>query len=145
MYPMVAQLDVLYVEDDPHMIRLVSEAFAESSIPTRVHGVTDGLEARAFLAGDLTPDARGPDLVLLDKDLGAECGLDLIQQLRDRLPPGSPVVVFSGSDEQADIELAYARGANAYVQKPSDFEALVRFARGAATFWQPVSAASTPT
>lgn len=138
---MISRLDILYIEDEPHMIHLVDEAFEESSIPTRVHGVNDGGEARAFLAGeDPHADAPVPDLVLLDENLGAESGLELLVDFRAQVPPEASVVMFTTSDDPAAIDLAYERGANAFVQKPSDFEGLVTFARGAATFWKPAPA-----
>jgi CheY-like chemotaxis protein len=140
---MAAALHVLYFEDEPHMVRLVSEAFAESSIPTQVHGVTTWAEGRAFLTGaEPYPDAPSPGLVLLDKELGTESGLDLIRPLRERLGDSTPIVVFTGTYEPADIDLAYARGANAYIQKPDDFDALVTFTKGAATLWQRTSGAA---
>jgi DNA-binding response OmpR family regulator len=138
---MAEALHVLYIEDDPQMVRLVSEAFSECSILTQVHGVTTWTEAQAFLTGaEPYPDASAPGLVLLDKELGTESGLDLILPLRDHLAAATPIVIFTGAYEQADVDLAYARGANAYIQKPDNFDALVTFAKGAATLWQRTAA-----
>lgn len=129
---MITELDILYVDDEPHMIHLVEEAFAESPIQTHVRGVGSGREALAFLAREDTPE---PDLVLLDKNLGGESGLDVLAELRAETPLGSPVVLFTSSDDPTDVTQAYQRGANAFVQKPADFDGLVSFAHGAAAFW----------
>lgn len=86
---------------------------------------------------DDADDAR-PDLVLLDLDLTEMSGFDVLKRVRDRPALCSiPVVVFTSSEDTADIEAAYECGANAYVRKPDDFEGLVAFARRAVDFWNP--------
>lgn len=131
--------DILYVEDNHSTIRLVEEAFVESGMSVRLHAVQTGSEALDVLTceRDQTTTPH-PDLVLLDLDLTEMSGLDVLEQVRDRPALCSiPVVVFTDSDDTADIEAAYDCGANAYVQKPSDFDDLVAFARRAVDFWQP--------
>lgn len=130
--------EVLYVEDERSSIRLVKEAFSQIDTPVRLHAVQTGSAALAFLTrengGATVPQ---PDLVLLDLDLTEMSGLDVLERLNDRPTPWTtPVVVFTSSEETADIEAAYELGANAYVQKPTDFEDLVTFARRAVEFWQ---------
>ena len=46
-----------------------------------------------------------------------------------------PVVVFSSSREQVDVNESYRRGANAYVQKPADFDRFREAIRLLRTFW----------
>lgn len=132
------QLDVLYVEDDPWSIHLVEEAFAETSVSARVRGVRSGAAALDLLTGGDDAGASRPDLVLLDLDLGESSGLDVLAEMRatpDQRSP--PVVVFTSSDDEADVATAYDRGANAFVRKPADFEQLVAFVNGASDFWGP--------
>lgn len=142
---MNTDLEILYVDDEPRLIPLVEEAFAESPIPSRVHGVGSAREALSFLAreGEYATAPR-PDLILLDKDLGDASGLDVLAELRRHSAPESqPVIIFTSSDDATHVATAYERGANAFVQKPADFDGLVSFARGASTFWgskPPVSA-----
>lgn len=141
---MNAELDVLYVEDDPPSVELLREAFAESGTSARVHEVGSAPEALAFLAGD-HPEAGAaqPDLVLLDLDLGGSSGFDVLDALQgrgDRSTP--PVVLFTSSDDEDQVLAAYERGANAFVRKPDDFEGLIAFANETARFW---SSVSTPT
>lgn len=138
---MSTSLDILHVDDEPHMLHLVREAFEESPTPTHVRGVGSGREALELLTGEApTEDAFDPDLVVLDENLGRESGLDLLEELRDHVPDESSFVMLTGSNDPAAVDLAYERGANAFVEKPGDFEGLVSFARGATTFWEPGSA-----
>lgn len=132
--------EVLYVEDDRSSIRLVEEAFAESDVPVRLEGVETGSEAIEALTCNLDCSSTGdprPDLVLLDLDLTRMSGLEVLQTVRDRPALCSiPVVVFTTSDNTADVRAAYECGANAFVQKPADFDDLVSFTKRAVDFWQ---------
>lgn len=140
--------EVLYVEDDRSSIRLVEEAFAESDVPVRLEGVETGSEAIEALTCDRECSGSGdprPDLVLLDLDLTRMSGLEVLQTVRDRPALCSiPVVVFTTSDNTADVRAAYECGANAFVQKPSDFDDLVSFAKRAVDFWQPTPQTPEP-
>lgn len=138
--------DVLYVEDERSSIRLVEEAFAESGASVRLHAVRTGAEALDVLVCD-GEDARvpRPDLVLLDLELREMSGLDVLERVRERPPSCSiPVVVFTNSEKSDHVRTAYEFGANAYVQKPTDFEDLVTFATRAVDFWQSDSQAAEP-
>lgn len=139
---MVEEMDVLYVEDDPASVQLLREAFLESGTAACVHWVRSAPEALAFLAReDAHADAPTPDLVLLDLDLGETSGFDVLESLHDRRDqPTPPVVLFTSSDDDSDVVAAYDRGANAFVQKPDDFDGLIAFANRTARFWGTVRA-----
>lgn len=138
--------EVLYVEDERSSVRLVKEAFDESDVPVRLRAVETGSEAIAALTCDrdcTTGGAPRPDLVLLDLDLTRMSGLEVLETVRNRPALCSiPVVVFTTSDDTADVRAAYECGANAFVQKPSDYEDLVSFAKRAVDFWQPPTPAA---
>jgi two-component system nitrate/nitrite response regulator NarL len=65
-----------------------------------------------------------PEVVLLDYDLGGECGLDLLDDL-DRLDPRPRVVMVSAGDAPATIVTALRRGVDAWVTKDADLQVLV--------------------
>ena len=68
-----------------------------------------------------------PSLILLDLHLGRQNGCDLLKRLRsdDRFA-ALPVVIFTTSDDPADLAHSYSCGTNGYVVKPGSFDALVR-------------------
>lgn len=57
-----------------------------------------------------------PDIILLDLDLPDMNGLDLITALREWSQ--TPVIVVTGSSENADVVMALNQGADDYVTKP---------------------------
>jgi DNA-binding NarL/FixJ family response regulator len=46
-----------------------------------------------------------------------------------------PVIMFSSSDDPADVQKAYDLHANCYIVKPFDFQAFVGAICSLATFW----------
>lgn len=141
---MSRELDVLYVEDDASAAHLAREAFVESAVPACLHAVQDASEALAFLTRERPFEtAPVPDLVLLDLDLGRTSGLDVLEEMRTSLELSVPTVIFTSSDDSMDVVAAYERGANAFVQKPPDFDGLVTFADRAVDFWGQTADAGT--
>ncbi|MEL6949803.1 MAG: ATP-binding protein [Pseudomonadota bacterium] len=98
--------------DDDRDVLAVLEARLEAA----------GHHVRAFVASAAMLGylrAKPADVVLLDVDLGAESGLDVLQTIRGLDGPnaGIPICMLSGRIDQRGRSLAL--GANAYLLKPS--------------------------
>jgi DNA-binding NarL/FixJ family response regulator len=70
--------------------------------------------------------ARPPELVLCDLDLPDAHGAGAVTAMRAALPPQVPVVVLSGETGPSTIATALAAGANGFVPKLADLQALVQ-------------------
>jgi CheY-like chemotaxis protein len=80
-----------------------------------------------------------PDLLVTDVMLGVSNGLDLITRMRsDIRPPLPPIIVVSGFD-QFEAE-AMARGADAFIPKPFDFDTMRATAAAVLSRRKPVAA-----
>jgi CheY-like chemotaxis protein len=118
---------VLHVEDNPHHAQLVRLALEEQTVPCDVHTAADGEEGLRYLeaaSGDDGDNPR-PDIVLLDLRLPHIDGLEVLRRIKansDLLR--IPVVIFTSSARQADIDQAYALYANSYVVKPISYDDL---------------------
>jgi CheY-like chemotaxis protein len=116
---------VLYAEDDANDIALVQVAF-QPRPDLDLQFVKDGAEAISYLAGrGKFADRRTyplPNVILLDIKMPRLSGFDVLAWLRQESSVASiPVIAFSSSDQQSDIDKAYQLGVNAYVVKPSGF------------------------
>lgn len=116
--------DVLLVEDDPGDVLMTREALEERQVPARLHVVSDGVEALAFLRHEEGFESSPtPDLILLDLNLPRLDGREVLAQVKSDVELRRiPVVVLSTSEAPDDVRTSYHMFANAYVSKPSDFD-----------------------
>jgi CheY-like chemotaxis protein len=124
-------IDVLLVEDDEADALIIREAFEYYKIRNRLHVVTDGEAALAFLRNvPPYPDAPRPGLILLDVNLPRRDGLAVLAELKqDPALLMLPVVMLTSSSAEEDILRSYSLHANAYVSKPVDFEHFIEAIR----------------
>jgi chemotaxis family two-component system response regulator Rcp1 len=117
-------LDILLVEDDAGDVRLTQEAFHKTNTKVRLHAVSDGLEAMAFLKRTGTyADAVRPILILLDLKLPKLDGRELLCLIKDDEDLRSiPVIILTMSDAPADVRNSYQSQANCYLKKPLSLE-----------------------
>jgi DNA-binding NarL/FixJ family response regulator len=102
---------VLLIDDHPLILAALQAVIQGLGDDVTVAGVGNEKEARETLARD--PDY---DLVLLDLQLGASDGFDLLGDLRHQYP-ALPIVVVSASDRASDVIRAIDAGAMGFVPK----------------------------
>jgi CheY-like chemotaxis protein len=127
----VELIDVLLVEDDPGDVLLIEEAFADNKVRNRLHKVSDGVEALAFLRREgAYANVPQPDLVLLDLNLPRKDGREVLAEVKsDEALQQIPVVVLTTSKAEEDVLRSYKLHANAYVTKPVDFDRFIEVVR----------------
>ncbi len=130
-------VDILLVEDNPGDVRLTMEAFRETKVCSRIHTVSDGEEAMAFLRRDGSYfNAPCPDLVLLDLNLPKKDGRAVLAAIKaDRNVKHIPVVVLTTSGDEQDIIKSYELQASCYVTKPVDLEQYLTTVKAIGDFW----------
>jgi two-component system, chemotaxis family, response regulator Rcp1 len=111
---------ILQVEDSRGDRMMTAEALSEAAPSTELRSVATTKEAIAIMS------AKGewrPSVVLLDLSLVGESGFALLQFIKGQPDLQSiPVIIFSSSKAQSDINRAYQLQANCYIPKPADFE-----------------------
>lgn len=106
------------VVDDVEVSRYASQIILED-LGFIVLEAADGEECLKLI------ESRHPDVILMDWHLRKQSGLELIAQLR--LIPGAaktPVIVFSGVENENAESNAKAAGANGFIRKPTSKEKL---------------------
>ncbi|HET9976747.1 MAG TPA: response regulator transcription factor [Burkholderiaceae bacterium] len=115
-------MKVLLVDDHPLILAALQSVIRGLGDDVTVQGVDSERGARELLAED--PDQ---DLLLLDLQLGASDGFDLLAELRQQYP-ALPIVVVSASERASDVIRAIDAGAMGFVPKRASndtlFEAL---------------------
>lgn len=109
---------IIIAEDD----EIVGE-IARDALIAAGHGV--GLLANGTDALR-TIKAKKPDLVILDCNMPELSGLLVLRAMRDSIELcDTPVMILTGRQSQADVDLARFEGADDYMKKPFDPDELV--------------------
>ncbi len=131
------RLKVLIADDHPLMLAAIRMAFSDAPDMEIVGEANAGQEVLPLVG------RTSPDIALLDLRMPGMDGLRCLELLHER-HPGVKGIIFSGSDEPAVVDAAFARGAVAFIQKtidPADLAAIVRQAVAGNVF---LSAGNTP-
>jgi chemotaxis family two-component system response regulator Rcp1 len=131
------KFDVLLVEDSPGDIRLTQEAFKDAKIHIKLHVVTDGAEAMAFLDREEKYAGKPrPDLILLDLNLPKKSGREVLEEIKMSPELKSiPVVILTTSATEEDVLRSYQLHANCYITKPVNLEGFLKVVRSIDNFW----------
>jgi CheY-like chemotaxis protein len=130
-------MDVLLIDDSDGDARLLREVLSEINKTVRLHVVTDGLEAMAFLrhVGPYLNVPR-PQLILLDLRMPKMDGLEVLAQVKtDPRLSVIPIVVLTTSCSEMDIVQSYQLKANCYLTKPTELVEFERLVRTINDFW----------
>ncbi|MDX2147267.1 MAG: response regulator [Planctomycetota bacterium] len=124
---------ILAIEDDASYGKLLQAAFQIAGISrfevvTTIHEAQDRL---ASLSGDQLPAC-----VLIDYHLPTGPGVELVRWVRNEGKYARlPLVLLSGDTSEQCVDACLQSGANAYMEKQGEFDALVQTARSVVAFW----------
>jgi two-component system, chemotaxis family, response regulator Rcp1 len=107
--------DVLLVEDNAGEAQLIGQALEEGQVRVHLHIARDGEQALKILS---ELDFK-LDLIILDLNIPRISGHTALSLY---YPKNTPVVVFTASENEADIERAFSLGADEFVHKPMDLD-----------------------
>jgi CheY-like chemotaxis protein len=130
-------IDILLVEDNPGDIRLLREALHECGMNHRLDVASDGVAALAYLRGQKPYTNRSlPDLIILDLNLPKKDGREVLTEIKsDPDLRYIPVIIFSSSKAEDDINCSYDHHANCYICKPLDLDAFIEVVELISRFW----------
>ena len=131
---------ILLADDDADGAFLTTRALKQAGVAHPVAVVRDGDAAIQYLAGTGPYEDRGahplPCLLLLDQKLPGRSGLEVLEWVRTKSTVCTlPVLLLSASTFDADVRTAYLLGANGYLVKPADFDALLAMAKAIKDYW----------
>ena len=113
------------VDDSDEDYLLVKLAMKKTPRLQLLSQLFNGDEAIAYLSGDGKYGDRNqypfPDLLLLDLKMPGLSGFDVLKWIKTRVFEDLVVVIFSGSNERADMTAALELGAHYYQQKQVDY------------------------
>ena len=136
--------EVLLIEDNDADVHLTRLALESGNYQSHITVCRDGTQALMLLRGeDKSRDAARPHLILLDWNLPNLSGDQVLSLIREDPTLNSiPVVVFTSSESEVDVNQAYQLGANCFVTKSMDLEQFFGVIRGVRDFWASTAGAA---
>lgn len=130
-------VDILLVDDSLEDSELTREAMASTNIPLAMHVMSNGIEALKFLYKEgKYAGAPRPSMILLDLNLPRKSGIEVLAEIKaDKNLNEIPVLIFTTSQAESDIQACYSLHANCFIPKPLDFKDLLKIARLIEGFW----------
>ena len=131
---------VLLCEDDPDDVLLTQIAFEKARLANPLQIARDGEEAIDYLQGE-GPFADRirfplPILLLLDLKMPKLDSFRVLEWLRNQPNLNRlPVAIMTSSDHDPDISRAYDLGADSYLIKPPDADALHALVQRLHAYW----------
>jgi chemotaxis family two-component system response regulator Rcp1 len=129
--------EVLLVEDNAGDALLIGQALAEGPTAVKLHIARDGEQALQILR---EPDFN-PDLIILDLNIPKMSGY-AVMALRPMTK--TPVVVFTASQNEKDVDRAFSLGAREYIHKPMDLDDYKTAVSGMVEKWVPRAELGAP-
>jgi CheY-like chemotaxis protein len=110
---------ILIVDDDRDLNNLVQQYLSKKHPDFEVFQAFDGFEAGRMLA------EKKPGLVILDIDLPGVNGHKLARSIKEASGVTKPIIIaVSGLDDPAEQEAMLKEGADAFLAKPLELDAL---------------------
>jgi len=118
------KLRIFLAEDNPADSELFKRAFSQTGVVGDVIVAEDGEHLMQLLSSK----RRGPpDLIFLDINMPRKDGKQCLREIRRHEKySGVPVIMFTNSALENEINDTYAKGANLYITKPFGFEEQVK-------------------
>ena len=146
---MPAHQAILIADDSDEDAFILKRAFMKAGSDIPLLFVKDGQEAMDYLSGEGQFGDRSahplPRLMLLDLKMPRADGFDVLGWMQKQPTLKLlPVTVLSSSNEDRDVDRAYALGANSYVVKPGSFGGVVELVERLLAYWIEVNRPPSP-
>lgn len=114
----MTSIKVAIVDDNERMTEIIKGVLKDNPVIQVIGSATDGMAAIELI------DQKKPDIVLLDLLLTKLDGLSVIERIKEKGGRTAFIVVSSISQENM-MERAFEVGADYYMLKPFDYQALI--------------------
>lgn len=130
-------IEILLVEDNEGDILLTKEAFRETKTPCNITVARNGIEGLQALSKEgFFLNSPTPDLILLDINMPKMNGIEVLEKIKQNLNFVSiPVIMFSTSSSDEDVQKCYKLNANCFITKPVTFDHFVEIVYKIESFW----------
>lgn len=124
-------IDILLIEDNMFDAELTTRELKQNNIAKNIVHISTGALAMEFLTATGFFSGRDvknkPKVILLDLKLGHTSGASVLESIMaNENTRHIPIVILSGSKDDADLKKCYALGATNFLIKPIKFSGLTK-------------------
>ena len=133
--------NILIIEDSDDDFEATERAFnRDGTFANPLLRFDNGKDALDYLFNRSPYEDRSanpaPAIILLDLNLPGIDGRQILTELKSHESTQKiPVVIMTTSDDQRDVDISYAQGANSYIRKPVAVEELFRTIQLFKEYW----------
>lgn len=133
------KMSILIAEDDSDDRFLLQTAFKEKGYDDKLDFVENGVELMNHLHDIHNKKGENtsfPYLILLDLNMPKKDGREALRELKQHpVLKKIPIVVFTTTKSEAEVNRCYELGANTYIVKPVSFEKLLEVLENIRSYW----------
>ncbi len=128
-------IHIVLADDDEDDRLFFTDAFGELKMSTKVQTYNDGVELMNYLNQE---DATLPNVLFLDLNMPRKNGIECLKEIKSNHKFNNiAIAIYSTSSSEEHIEETFVLGANIYIKKPNDFNALKKVLSDVITInWQ---------
>lgn len=128
-------IHIALADDDEDDRLFFTDAFSELKMSTKVQTYNDGVALMDYLNHD---EAILPNVLFLDLNMPRKNGIECLQEIKSNSKfDNIAIAIYSTSSSEEHIEETFVLGANIYIKKPNDFNALKKVLSDVITInWQ---------
>lgn len=131
---------ILMIDDNSLDAEVMRRALAKAEVSHEFLSATNGRQGIDLLRED---GSIRPSLVLLDLNMPIKDGFEVLGEVKqDPELKKIPIIVYTSSSHQGDVDRCYSLHANSFVVKPMSFAEVVDVAKSVYGYW--VRTASLP-
>lgn len=126
---MQENVSILVADDDADDRFLLKTMFQENGFRETLYFVEDGIELMEYLQNAIRSNPANPlpQLILLDLNMPRKNGKEVLSELKENpLWEKIPVVIFSTTKNENEINKCYELGAVGYITKPDSYETFIK-------------------
>jgi two-component system response regulator len=135
---------ILYAEDNFDDVELLRLALEHSASGVQLHHVENGVACMQYLRSQSRASLERPDLLLLDLNMPAMDGFEVMEAiLRDEVWRSLPVIVLTTSIAPEDVERMYRLRCSTYIRKPLELQGFRKAVQTIVDYWFKVATLPT--
>ena len=116
---------IILADDDMDDIDMFQTAVQDCCLKLQISVAKNGRKVI-----DLLETGVDPDIIVLDLNMPIMNGYDCLREIRKNQKYNNlPIMIFSTSSLVEDIDYCFANGANFYVVKPENYDALTKLVK----------------